>query len=186
MGTQFTDSEGRAWSVAVTVGSIVRVKKNLLVDIAQPIPIGEDAQQEIKPGDPLPLLAQLASDTLLLASVLWWIIQPQAEAHSCTEDQFLDALDGDHLKLASQAFWSEYESFFRKAGVEPVAQMIAMNREMMETGFSKMSEALKDSGESAYETITRIVDGVQEEIEKARAEQVLQTSGEKSGTVPVS
>ena len=54
----FTDAAGRTWTLALTLGTAMKVKAKLDIDLLQP-----------EAGDP-PLLTRLGTDEMLLGEVL--------------------------------------------------------------------------------------------------------------------
>jgi hypothetical protein len=78
--TTFRDAEGRAWLLALTVGDLKRLRKDLGVDLL-------DAAR----GD---LLSRLADDPVLLADVLAVLLAPDLAAKDLAPDVFKAALRG--------------------------------------------------------------------------------------------
>jgi len=111
----FKDSQDRTWEIAITIGSVMRVKDRLGVDLLKP----ED-------GTP-PLITRLATDELLLAEVICCLLERQFDAHQVSQDDVRDAFDGKTLTAAQEAFYDDLVDFFlgrgRKDQVEAVAKM---------------------------------------------------------------
>jgi hypothetical protein len=95
----FTDSSGRTWALRIDVSAIQRVRELAGTDLC-----------ELLEGVP-PLCERLDRDLVLLASVLWALVQPQAAEFQCDRAAFLGALDGPALGAAAKAFWEELENF---------------------------------------------------------------------------
>ena len=101
---QFTDTQGRAWQIVLNLGTAMRVKAALGVDLLTP------------EADEPPLLTRLATDELLLGSVICELLRRQIEAYSLTEEDVLAAFDGATLLASQEAFFGELTDFFRSRG----------------------------------------------------------------------
>jgi hypothetical protein len=113
----FTDSAGRAWEIALNIGTVKRLRDSQLhVDLLS-----------LQEGDP-PLLTRLATDVYLLCDVLFVLIEPQAEAAGVTDEEFGAALGGDVILAASTAFWEELELFFRGLGRTELGTAVAVQK----------------------------------------------------------
>ena len=97
----FTDSAGRTWTLTITVDAIKRVQSLLGVNLAN-----------VTEGDP-PLLTRLETDIVLLCDVIYAVVKPQADQQNVTDEQFGQALGGDAILAAHDAFWSALADFFR-------------------------------------------------------------------------
>ena len=97
----FTDSAGRTWTISITVDAIRRVRDLVGVNLA-----------DVTEGAP-PLMTRLATDIVLLCDVIYAIAKPQADQQSVTDEQFGQALGGDAIQAAHDAFWEALADFFR-------------------------------------------------------------------------
>jgi len=100
----FRDSTGRGWEISLTLGSAIKVKSKLGVDLLQP-----------EEGDP-PLLTRLGTDEMLLAEVICCLLESQFEKHGVSEDDIMDCFDGETLLASQKAFYEELVDFFLKRG----------------------------------------------------------------------
>jgi len=116
---EFADTQGRRWTVAVTLGSAMQVKAALDVDLLAP-----------EAGDP-PLLTRLATDEFLLGSVICRLLQGQMEAHGMTEADVLDSFDGATLLAAQEAFFADLADFFQSRGRADRAAAVRKTGAMM-------------------------------------------------------
>src|SRR5690606_36486963 len=94
----FKDSEGREWAIAINVATARRVKDLAGVDLLS----ASDGK----------LLHELADDPMLLANVLWAIVQPQAQSREVSDEQFGQALGGESIDKATTALLQELVDFF--------------------------------------------------------------------------
>ena len=101
---QFSDTQGRAWQIVLTLGTAIQVRNALSVDLLTP-----------EGGDP-PLLSRLATDEFLLGSVICELLRRQMEAYKLTPDDVYAAFDGATLLAAQDAFFAELADFFQSRG----------------------------------------------------------------------
>jgi len=100
----FTDAAGRTWTLSLNLGTALKVRDALNVDLLQP-----------EQGDP-PLLTRLGTDELLLGQVICCLLADQLEAHKVTEADVRAGFDGQTLLAAQTAFYEELVGFFRSRG----------------------------------------------------------------------
>ena len=116
----FTDAAGRTWTLALTLGTAMRVKSKLDIDLLQP-----------EAGDP-PLLTRLGTDEMLLGEVLCAMLEGQFEAHKVTDKDVRSSFDGQTLLAAQKAFYEELVAFFRSRGRNDRAKAVAKQMAMIE------------------------------------------------------
>lgn len=108
----FTDDAGRQWTVAITFGTLKRVKAlcGLSFDdlIATPKSKG-DADAAAKP------LRDLMDDSGRFSEVLYAILKPDADAAGLSSSQFDDGFQGAATEAAQAAFLQALYDFFPKA-----------------------------------------------------------------------
>lgn len=135
----FKDRQGREWKLEATFGSYGRVKSATgvkLYDIAT-----ENRES----------LVQLA-DAFTLGSVLWSMIEPQAEARGVTPDDFAEAIDGTVLTDAYSALIDEMIFFCHPR-----------QRKVLETALERIREAEARADRMVDENLPEIkreIDGV--------------------------
>jgi hypothetical protein len=98
--TLFKDSEGRTWTLAITVGSVKHCRAQAGVDI---------------PGlfdDECKGLQALTNDAVAFCDVLLVLLTAQLAARRVEEEDFLGAMYGEALEAAMDAFLSELCDFF--------------------------------------------------------------------------
>ena len=94
----FTDKSGKAWRLDLTVATIKRVRSLTDVDLL------DDNYGEV--------LVDLGRDVIKLVDVLFAIVQPQATEADITDEQFGEALFGDAIDKATEAFIDSVIEFF--------------------------------------------------------------------------
>lgn len=87
--TEFLDSQGRAWNLAITIGSARRVKEATAVDLGK-----------VSDGK---LFIELGLDPFKFAAVLYSLCEKQAETRNVEPEEFAESLNGDAIDSAMQA-----------------------------------------------------------------------------------
>ena len=116
----FTDAAGRTWTLTLTLGTAMKVKAKLDIDLLQP-----------EAGDP-PLLTRLGTDEMLLGEVLCAMLEGQFETHKVTDDDVRAGFDGQTLLAAQKAFYEELIGFFRSRGRNDRAKAVAKQMALIE------------------------------------------------------
>lgn len=116
----FTDAAGRNWTLTLTLGTAMKVKAKLDIDLLQP-----------ETGDP-PLLTRLGTDEMLLGEVLCAMLEGQFETHKVTDDDVRAGFDGQTLLAAQKAFYEELIGFFRSRGRNDRAKAVAKQMAMID------------------------------------------------------
>ena len=104
----FKDAKGRVWSVAITVGTMKRVRALCGVDLYKIIEIGDD-------GKAPELLTKLAEDPILLVDVLYAVCKPEADAINVSDEAFGEGMVGDVIENATNALLDDLVDFFPEA-----------------------------------------------------------------------
>lgn len=94
----FTDCMGRTWTVTINVGTIKRVKTMLGINLLEAIT--DDLAEKLK------------NDVCMLVDVLYVICKNEADAKNITDENFGEAMAGDALENATNAFLDELIDFF--------------------------------------------------------------------------
>jgi hypothetical protein len=118
----FKDNSGREWKLSLTIGSAIKVKDNLQVDLLQP-----------EVGDP-PVLTKLGVDELLLAQVIAIMLEGQFELHNVDRDDIYETFDGPTLARAHEAFYKELIDFFQSRGRQDRATAVRKQMKMIQSG----------------------------------------------------
>jgi hypothetical protein len=96
----FKDTNGKQWQVVITVGSVKRVKEALGINLCGLV------EDQCRP------LGELLADLARLVDVLFVLCQAEAKAVGLSELAFAEALLGDALSDAVDAFVQALEDFF--------------------------------------------------------------------------
>ena len=132
----FTDAGGRTWSLQLNLATAKKVRDALDVDLLEP-----------ESGDP-PLITRLGTEPVLLGEVLCKMLESQFETHKVTEEDVLNAFDGNTLLAAQKAFYEELHDFFLASGRKDRAQAVA-----------KQQVIIEDAVEQAAETANKVTVG---------------------------
>lgn len=103
----FKDSTGRSWEISMNINTVKRVKGLLG---------GVDLLKMEETPEGTPLLTSLAVDIELLCDVIFACVKPQADAAGVTDVQFGEALGGEAILHARDAFFKELIDFFQMLG----------------------------------------------------------------------
>ncbi len=107
----FSDAQGRTWSCAVTVATVARVRRDCGVDL-----------MELATGD---LWSRLASDPVLMVTVLASVLRPQLQAAGVSDEAFAESLAGDALQDAMRALIAGCVGFFPNQATRTALQTLA-------------------------------------------------------------
>lgn len=102
---EFKDSEGRRWTIRLTLGDVKRVMDTLGVNLLNLSQFADKSADGIT--------ARLISDDLFVAEIIGVLLAPQAEKYGV---DVMTILDGATMKAAQEAFFAEYAFFFKDRG----------------------------------------------------------------------
>lgn len=126
----FKDNASRDWSLSLNIGTAMKVKEQLGVDLLQP-----------EVGD-IPLLTRLGSDELLLAQVIATLLESQFELHKVDAEQIYQSFDGPTFARAHEAFYKELIDFFQSRGRTDRATAVRKQMEMIQAGVTAATTKL--------------------------------------------
>ncbi len=95
----FTDTAGHRWNLALSVGTVKRVRELSGVDLLTIL-------------DKPQALVDLASDPVRFVDVLFIVIKPQADQIGICDEAFGESLDGETVEAATDAFLEALVDFF--------------------------------------------------------------------------
>jgi hypothetical protein len=126
----FTDNAGVVWTLSLTIDSVKRVKSLLNINLLEP-----------EAGDP-PLLTRIGTDEILLCDILFCLIKPQADSLGVTDEKFGQALGGDAILAAQNAFYDELIDFFQKRGRTDRAKAAQTQQRMIVLAVQRVTDNL--------------------------------------------
>ena len=127
---QFTDTEGREWTIALTIGAVKRVKSLAGVNLLDPLGARpRKVRGVLRKGRPL--VTRLQLDPELLVNVIFAMVKPTADSHGVSDEQFGESLGGETAYAAYEAFMGEWRDFFRGLRRETEAKGIEVNAELV-------------------------------------------------------
>ena len=142
----FKDNANRDWSLSLTIGTAMKVKDTLGVDLLHP-----------EVGDP-PLLTRLGTDEMLLAQIIAALLESQFELHKVDAEQIYQSFDGPTFARAHEAFYKELIDFFQKRGRQDRATAVRKQMKMIESGI--VAATTKIDGIDVDEVIEKAMSGV--------------------------
>jgi len=92
----FKDGKDNSWELSINVAAIKRIRDLLNVDLL-------DIQTT---------MPRLLGDPIFLVDVLYCLCKSQAEAKNISDEQFGEAMAGDHIGAAKNTLIEELKSFF--------------------------------------------------------------------------
>ena len=133
----FTDNTGRTWTLAVTVGTIKRVRALCDVDLANIINIDGTTPK-------VDLLERLGRDPVLLVDVLCAAVKPEADAKGVTDQEFGQAMAGDAIEMATTALLDEVIDFFPETKRKVFRKILDATRRFETKGKAALQALLDD------------------------------------------
>jgi len=138
---EFSDSKGKVWRISITIGSVMRVKSKLGIDLLQ-----------IEKGD-TPLITRLWEDELLMAEILACLMGEQLGDKPDTE--IYEGFDGQTILKATTCFYDELIDFFQKSTRTDRAGIVEKQRDLI----SKVIAAA--TGEVNKLDVDKTISGIQ-------------------------
>ncbi len=142
----FIDNKNRTWTVAVNVATVKQLRDTLNINLMEAIT-----------GD---LIEKLKSDPVFLVDVLFVICKKQAEELKISDVDFGEAMAGDAISNATNAFLEDVIDFFP-----------SLKRGPLRRAFQKCSEA----EEMAIREAAKHVDGI--DVKKIVGEKLKSITG---------
>lgn len=140
---KFKDADGREWILRITVGGFEQLRDRLDIDLYQLV--------DGRMGG----LSALLRDPVRLASACWVLCAEQAEAANCDRPAFFDAIWGEALGAAAEAFMEAMVDFFPDARTREMLRLVlAKGREAAE---EMMTLAVADVRQAAAKVDPRAV-----------------------------
>lgn len=134
----FTDNTGRNWTIAVTVGTIKRVRALCNIDLANIITIEPGKNPQVD------LLERLASDPVLLVDVLYACCKEEADSRNVSDEDFGRAMAGDAIEMATSALLDEVVDFFPEVKRKVFRKILDATRRFETKSKQALSELLND------------------------------------------
>ena len=101
MATDFTDNDGRTWELSISVSAVKRLRAHLELDLFA-----------LVEGEQFEGLTALVRDPVRLVDCVYVLCKPQADAAGVTDERFGEAMAGDAILRAADAFMRELADFF--------------------------------------------------------------------------
>lgn len=161
----FTDNAGRAWTVALNIDAIKRIRSLAGVDLLA--------------GDLAALVEKLLGDPVTLCDVIFAAVKPAADEQKVSDADFGRAMAGDPIDLATRALLEELVNFTPNPRDRArMARVIATAWRMIDRTADLLDARTDD------QAMEREMDKALAEIERAIAAGT--TPGPSSGSSPAS
>lgn len=145
----FTDAKGTAWNIRIDVNTLRRVRDATQVDL----------MRILEPE----FLTELGGDPITLVSVLWAIVEPQANSAHISPETFGESLTGDAIDEAASALIEGIADFFPSSRAKILRKIKAKADQMIDEATAKILTELD---------------------KPAKNHQTAQESGKQSTTMP--
>ena len=99
----FTDSAGREWNIALNINAIRRIRDGVKTRDGSTVDLLAPQLAEV--------IRSLTLDTISLCDCVYLAVQPEAEKRGISSEQFGEALCGDAIADATQAFLGALTDF---------------------------------------------------------------------------
>lgn len=142
---EFRDDQGRPWQVALTIGSVLRVRDMVTIDVVDEA-TGERRPQPFDLADAGQItntFQVLRSQFAKAGEVLYALLVKQIEDRKLTREDFLDGLRGDSLEAATKALEAELVDFFPPRLRTMVGLLAAKMTEVADEMLNKAESSLK-------------------------------------------
>jgi len=151
--SQFQDSHGEQWPIRITIGTAIRVKNLLGIDLLQPLEAPPKKGEELAEGasaladdEQLPLLTRIHLDPILLCNLLYVVVKPDAEQRQISDEAFAERLSGEALHAAYEALMESWSDFFQGLNRPEIVRAISKYREVTRRAY-ELGGQLIDSDE---------------------------------------
>ena len=147
----FKDADGRDWYIVLTVGKCRKVKQHCGLELTK-LWQSDDG------------LAELITDPIRFAEILWVLCEERADTLAVTPDQFGDALDSRAIEMAFEAFTDAIVNFSPPAMRQAIRNAIDTTQEAQ----AKTGEAMASWVQSPK--VQQMIDAqIQKAVEGANA-----------------
>lgn len=126
----FKDVNGKDWIISISVGSIKRVRDLLGINLLDCIKSN--------------LIDDLKSDPITLVDVLFCLCKEQADKAGISDINFGEAMAGDALEQATDAFLEELINFFPSQKRELLAKAMEKVREAEKVAMARAEKQLEE------------------------------------------
>jgi len=129
----FRDTEGREWVLALTLGSLRRIKASAGLDM---LDLGQWDKEASNP------FLRLSRDAVTLADTLCALCQTQMVERGISEERFAESLGGQSIDDALIALVEEWSDFFRQGRREMESMLLRRALEVLTETRAKMTQAI--------------------------------------------
>ena len=130
----YTDNNKKSWSIEIDIKTLKDIRKKVKDETGKPVDL-----LSCLTGD---LSFKLINDPVLLADILWTIVESQAKTAAVVQEQFIAAHRGDVLACAADALMEGIADFFPKPTAEKLRMIYQQAKTIREKALKTMVESL--------------------------------------------
>lgn len=133
----FEDKNGKRYNVAITIGSLLRVKRMTGFDLMKLIDFADDGKK---------IAEQFSDDLELVVNTMYALVSDQCEAAGMTDVQFGESLTGDSIEAGLEAIFRALTDFSpapRRRVLEKILRMMELKKKRLNQELDKL-EAIPD------------------------------------------
>ena len=133
--TIWHDATGRQWTLKLTVLTLKKIKAALGIDLLNSVLAANAITQE----------------PLIIAEILWLIVEDDAKNLGLSANQFFTAIDGPAIAAARDAFFEEWQNFFQKYPEQHrmIDQIRALPEEAAKLALAEVANKIRTPGPSS-------------------------------------
>lgn len=135
---KFTDNDGRAWVLRLTLGHTEQAMAEMGLDLLNPVDRAEGKSSA---------LARLNADPRAFVGLAWIMIEAQAEKAGVTPETFGGNLDGPKLAELQEIVLGEVSDFFRCLGRDDLLAACDVQRVMRDRFLRSLGAEYRTAGE---------------------------------------
>lgn len=145
--TTFTDTSGRVWNLRLTIAKAMLLRDKLGFDIEKVI----DTQ-----AGPM---ASLLDDSWKLVEILLALTAQERKEQNVSDDDFLNALEGETLDEATRAFLNGVTLSLKKLKRRTMAAIVRQMEIGTETAAKKLEKKVQEAGQKMAEKLDSVIGG---------------------------
>lgn len=137
--SSFTDTKGETWTISINLGSALKLKQELQIDLLSELKTPEQAFKYV---------ASLDDDRFLLGQIIYLLAKPNTPGKSI--DDLFEALDAEKAEESYLALMEAVIDFFPKSLREQMRKVLKKTLAIQEAnreGFLKQAAEMIDSPE---------------------------------------
>jgi len=142
----FKDTKGRTWDLYLTLAGAQRIDQSDFSEVyGKPFSILSPTKE---------FFTEVITNTGLIFGMIWCLVKPQADSKDISQEDFLEAVDGNVIQEARDAFWGTLTNFFP----EYKTMLLSLIKQYKE-GLLKIGQEMDKLSQTALpEAMNRVID----------------------------